>query len=149
MPKSTMHVILLSFVISLPCISVVKAQKAKCLDAQTTGAQEECANTQLKAAEAEMHEALKTALKSFTSGKEDSTALQQFDKNQQFQWKKRMQKDLVMSQEAWLIYRRASSGAVNDSYENGSSTGVAVTACMTELTSAREKFLKDNFLQGQ
>jgi uncharacterized protein YecT (DUF1311 family) len=115
--------------------ALVRAQapaNIDCAKASTTIETTWCAEQDLKAADAEMTKAYKTAL----ARAEKAASL---NTNQRKDWKRALQE----AQRKWIAFRDADCGApIGWEWYRGTGMGAAVLSCKIARTEAREKDLK-------
>ncbi len=124
------------------------AQKVDCSNAASSAEQDQCADSVLTMAEADLNTALSDALQSYTptaDQRKENAALPKYDRDHEAQYEKRMRSDLLESQRIWLQYRAAACATVSDKFDGGTISPSATSLCKTDLTQQRTKFLRDNF----
>ena len=119
--------------------SYASGVKEPCGKHSSTAERAQCAEEELKGAEADMKHALSQAVALYTPGTSERGDAQQTA------WERKIRADLNVSQSAWADYVRETCGAVADTYDKGTLTEVTVSECKAELTRQRTKILRDYF----
>jgi uncharacterized protein YecT (DUF1311 family) len=130
----------------------ISAQKMDCSKAASSAEQDECAARELAMAEADLNDAFSDALQHYTptaDEQRENAALPRYDKEHEAQYKRRMRRDLEISQKIWSQYRTAACASVSDMYDGGTISPAATSLCKVEITQQRIKFLHDYFAGRQ
>ena len=124
------------------------AQSNGCENPQSSAEELSCSTQRLAAADADMKVAFEQALDQFVeslSERKETVALPKSESEEQLAWERRMLRKLKTSQTKWLAYRESACAAVSEDFHGGSIEPLERQSCMTDLTNARAKFLRDYF----
>lgn len=119
-----------------PGLAVADAEKIDCGNAQSTYEINACADKEFSSADAELNAAYQAALK----------AVPQFAAGEKPYDARSWEQALRASQRAWVAYRDAEcKDHVAMFWTGGSGASADIIGCMTEMTRARTKRLKDRY----